>query len=116
MTENPRSREPCTLVVQASSNSIFKLENDLAATLAACRMSYGRLRFAQWISFLHFRLQQTAFRHLEQVLKRFHSLSRRCVVVPFVDPNTTEAEVFENKQTVGDFKRLQTHRSVSNQR
>src|SRR5437899_2503376 len=77
-----------------------KLENDFTATLAACCVRNGRFRFAQWIGFLHFRLQQTAFRHFEQMLKRFHSLSRRRIVVPFVNPNAPEAEIFENEQAV----------------
>jgi hypothetical protein len=37
-------------------NLFSELENDFAATLAARRMRNGRLRFAQWISFLYFRL------------------------------------------------------------
>src|SRR5204863_8032176 len=35
------------------------------------------------------------------------------IVVPFVNPNAPETEVFENEQAIRDFQRLQTHRSVS---
>src|SRR5215469_10011498 len=50
------------------------------------------------------------------MLEGFHSLSRGRIVVPFVNPNTTETEVFENKQAIWNFQRLQTHRSVSYER
>ena len=49
------------------------------------------------------------------MLKRFHSLGRRRIVVPFVNPNAAEPKIFENEQAIRDFQRLQTHRSISHQ-
>lgn len=45
--------------------SSVKLENDFTTTLAARCVRDSGLRFAQWISFLYFGLEQTALRHFE---------------------------------------------------
>src|ERR1700756_2618479 len=89
--------------------SSLKLENDLAAALTLRCMSDRRFRFAERISFLDRRFQQTALRHFEQWLEGFHSFLFSRVVVPFIDPDAAETQIFENEKAVRNFQRLQTH-------
>ena len=53
---SPSQGERRDIEAHKEIKSISKLENDFAATLATRRMHNGRLRFAQRISFVHFRL------------------------------------------------------------
>src|SRR5213592_4522341 len=101
------------LLVLAGS---LKLENDFATAFSLRSMRDCGLRFAQRISFLHFCFEQAALCHFEQWLKRFHAFLLRRVIVPFIDPDAPEPEVFENQQTIWNFQRLQTHRAVGNHR
>src|SRR6266550_1704538 len=82
------------LLVLADS---LKLENDFATAFSLRSMRDCGLRFAQRISFLHFCFEQAALCHFEQWLKGFHSFLLCRVIVPFIDPDAPEQEVFENQ-------------------
>jgi hypothetical protein len=56
MRKNRRGESERTIFEATPLQLRRKLENNLAAALAARRMRNGRFRFAQWISLLYFRL------------------------------------------------------------
>jgi len=88
-----------------------KFENNFTAAFSLRGMSHCGLYSLSGYAFSTFVLSKTALRHLEKRPKRFHSLLHRRVIVPFVDPNSAKAQVFENEQTIWDFQRLQAHRT-----
>ncbi len=101
---------------KANHFSSVELENDFAASFALGRVRHRRLRLINRVCLLDFRFQKAAPGHVEQRFKCFHSLRHRRVVVPFIDPDSAEPQVFENKQTGRDLERLQTHCPERHQR
>jgi hypothetical protein len=97
-------------------NSLLKLENNFTVALALRGMCDRRFDFAQWISFLDFRFEQPAPRHIEKRSKRLHALRRSGVVVPFVDPDAAKPQIFENEKAGRNFQRLQAHRAKAHER
>src|ERR1043165_305339 len=95
----------------ACSSFTSKLENDFAAPLVLGGVGYGRLGVAEWIRLLHFRPQQSPLRHFKKRRECFGALLRRRGFVPFVYPESGEAQVFENEHAVRNRERLQTHRA-----
>ena len=75
----------------------IEFKNDFAVAFALVGVCHCSLRVLQWISFVDFRLQQTAPGHFKQWLERFHAFGFRRVVVPFVDPDAAETEIFEDE-------------------
>src|SRR5437660_11420794 len=83
--------------------SSLELENDFATAFPLRGMGYGRFRFDQRISSLDFCFKQAALCHFEQRPKGFHTFLLCRVIVPFIDPDAPEPEVFENEQTIWNF-------------
>src|SRR5215831_1425556 len=94
---------------------LLKLENDFAAAFALRGMRNCGFDFAKRISFFNFCFEQTARGHIEKRSKRLHALRRSGVVVPFIDPDATKSQVFENEKASWNFQRLQAHRAKAHE-